>query len=95
MRAGGSSSLKQTRATDPLTIVERALALARREDRSTQELRDAVYSAAEQVDRLVRIAEDLLRLCDLTWAACRFAATAEVSADRRDRAVAFASSARR
>jgi two-component system, OmpR family, sensor kinase len=44
----------------PLTILKTELDLAMLNGRSVEELREAVRSAAEETDRLVRIAEDLL-----------------------------------
>jgi two-component system OmpR family sensor kinase len=44
----------------PLAILKTELELALREGRSIDELRDAVRSAAEETDRLVQLAEDLL-----------------------------------
>jgi two-component system, OmpR family, sensor kinase len=46
----------------PLALLRAELELARRRDRSSEELRAAVESAAEEVDRLIRLAEDLLVL---------------------------------
>ena len=46
----------------PLALLRTELELARRLDRSSEELRAAVESAAEEVDRLSRLAEDLLVL---------------------------------
>jgi two-component system OmpR family sensor kinase len=46
----------------PLALLRTELELARRRSRSPQELGAAVDSAAEEVDRLVRLAEDLLVL---------------------------------
>jgi signal transduction histidine kinase len=44
----------------PLAILKTELELALREGRSIDELREAVRSAAEETDRLVQLAEDLL-----------------------------------
>jgi two-component system, OmpR family, sensor kinase len=44
----------------PLAILKTELELALREGRSVDELREAVRSAAEETDRLVQLAEDLL-----------------------------------
>jgi signal transduction histidine kinase len=44
----------------PLTILKTELQLATRHGHTTEELREAVRSAAEETDRLVTIAEDLL-----------------------------------
>jgi two-component system, OmpR family, sensor kinase len=46
----------------PLALLRTELELARRRPRSPQELRQALDSAAEEVDRLTRLAEDLLVL---------------------------------
>lgn len=46
----------------PLALLETELELALRRPRSSEELRSAVASAAEEVDRLTRLAEDLLVL---------------------------------
>ncbi|MEA2424137.1 MAG: hypothetical protein QOH13_547 [Thermoleophilaceae bacterium] len=46
----------------PLAILKAELELAARGQRSNAELTDAVHSAVEEVDRLVRLAEDLLVL---------------------------------
>jgi two-component system, OmpR family, sensor kinase len=46
----------------PLASLRAELELARRRPRSAEELQDAVRSAAEEVERLVRLAEDLLVL---------------------------------
>ena len=46
----------------PLALLETELELALRRPRSPDELRSAVASAAEEVDRLTRLAEDLLVL---------------------------------
>jgi two-component system, OmpR family, sensor kinase len=46
----------------PLALLETELELALRRPRSSEELRGAVESAAEEVDRLTRLAEDLLVL---------------------------------
>jgi two-component system OmpR family sensor kinase len=46
----------------PLSILRTELELALHEGRSKEELRDAVRSAAEETDRLTRLAEDLLVL---------------------------------
>ena len=46
----------------PLALLETELELALRRPRSPDELRSAMTSAAEEVDRLVRLAEDLLVL---------------------------------
>jgi two-component system, OmpR family, sensor kinase len=46
----------------PLALLETELELALRRPRSPDELRSALTSAAEEVDRLVRLAEDLLVL---------------------------------
>jgi signal transduction histidine kinase len=46
----------------PLAILKAELELASRGDRSNEELTAAVHSAAEEVDRLTRLAEDLLVL---------------------------------
>jgi two-component system OmpR family sensor kinase len=46
----------------PLALLETELELALRRPRSPEELRSALASAAEEVDRLVRLAEDLLVL---------------------------------
>jgi two-component system, OmpR family, sensor kinase len=46
----------------PLALLRTELELARRRPRSPEELRDALDSAAEEVDRLTRLAEDLLVL---------------------------------
>jgi two-component system, OmpR family, sensor kinase len=46
----------------PLALLETELELALRRPRSPEELRSAVESAAEEVDRLTRLAEDLLVL---------------------------------
>ncbi|MGZ4270415.1 MAG: sensor histidine kinase [Solirubrobacteraceae bacterium] len=46
----------------PLTILKTELELAMRHGHSTRELRDTIASAAEETDRLVTIAEDLLAL---------------------------------
>jgi two-component system, OmpR family, sensor kinase len=49
----------------PLSILKAELDLAVREGRSPQELRAALESAAEETDRLVRLAEDLLVIARL------------------------------
>lgn len=49
----------------PLAILKSELELARRPGRPIQELRDAVDSAAEETDRLVQLAEDLLVIARL------------------------------
>jgi two-component system OmpR family sensor kinase len=49
----------------PLALLKAELELARRDGRSTEELSGAVSSAAEEVDRLIRLAEDLLVLARL------------------------------
>jgi len=49
----------------PLTILKAELELALREGRSPEELRAALESAAEETDRLVRLAEDLLAIARL------------------------------
>ncbi len=49
----------------PLALLKAELELARRDGRSAEELSGAVVSAAEEVDRLVRLAEDLLVLARL------------------------------
>lgn len=49
----------------PLAILKSELELARRPNRSTPELRDAIDSAAEETDRLVQLAEDLLVIARL------------------------------
>jgi two-component system OmpR family sensor kinase len=49
----------------PLSILKAELELAVREGRSPQELRVALESAAEETDRLVRLAEDLLVIARL------------------------------
>jgi heavy metal sensor kinase len=49
----------------PLSILKAELELAVREGRSPQELRAALESAAEETDRLVRLAEDLLVIARL------------------------------
>jgi signal transduction histidine kinase len=49
----------------PLALLKTELELARRDGRSTEELSGAVSSAAEEVDRLIRLAEDLLVLARL------------------------------
>jgi signal transduction histidine kinase len=49
----------------PLALLKAELELARRDGRSSDELSNAVASAAEEVDRLVRLAEDLLVLARL------------------------------
>ena len=49
----------------PLAILKSELELARRPGRPVQELRDAVDSAAEETDRLVQLAEDLLVIARL------------------------------
>jgi len=49
----------------PLALLKAELELARRDGRSAQELSAAVSSAAEEVDRLIRLAEDLLVLARL------------------------------
>jgi signal transduction histidine kinase len=46
----------------PLALLQAELELALRRPRSPEELRDALASAAEEVDRLTRLAEDLLVL---------------------------------
>jgi two-component system OmpR family sensor kinase len=46
----------------PLALLETELELALRRPRSSEQLRSALGSAAEEVDRLVRLAEDLLVL---------------------------------
>jgi two-component system OmpR family sensor kinase len=46
----------------PLALLETELELALRRPRTPEELRSALASAAEEVDRLVRLAEDLLVL---------------------------------
>jgi two-component system OmpR family sensor kinase len=46
----------------PLALLRTELELARRRPRSSEELRAALDSAAEEVDRLARLAEDLLVL---------------------------------
>ena len=46
----------------PLAILKTELELALREGRSRDELVEALRSAAEETDRLVRLAEDLLIL---------------------------------
>ena len=46
----------------PLALLRTELDLARRRDRSHEELLDAVHSASGEVDRLVRLANDLLAL---------------------------------
>jgi two-component system, OmpR family, sensor kinase len=46
----------------PLALLQTELELALRRPRSPEELRNALGSAAEEVDRLVRLAEDLLVL---------------------------------
>jgi signal transduction histidine kinase len=46
----------------PLALLRTELELARRRQRSSEELRAALDSAAEEVDRLTRLAEDLLVL---------------------------------
>jgi len=49
----------------PLTILKAELELALRDGRSPDELRAALESAAEETDRLVRLAEDLLAIARL------------------------------
>lgn len=49
----------------PLALLRTELELAQRRDRSPEELRAALDSAAEEVDRLTRLAEDLLALARL------------------------------
>ncbi len=49
----------------PLALLRAELELARRRERSPEELRAALDSAAEEVDRLSRLAEDLLVLARL------------------------------
>ena len=49
----------------PLSILKAELELALREGRSPEELRAALESAAEETDRLVRLAEDLLVIARL------------------------------
>jgi two-component system, OmpR family, sensor kinase len=49
----------------PLSVLKAELELAVREGRSPQELRAALESAAEETDRLVRLAEDLLVIARL------------------------------
>jgi signal transduction histidine kinase len=49
----------------PLALLRTELELARRRERSPEELRAALDSAAEEVDRLSRLAEDLLVLARL------------------------------
>ncbi|MEK6276226.1 MAG: ATP-binding protein [Actinomycetota bacterium] len=49
----------------PLALLKAELELARRGGRSADELASAVSSAAEEVDRLIRLAEDLLALARL------------------------------
>lgn len=49
----------------PLALLKAELELARREGRSPDELAGAVSSAADEVDRLIRLAEDLLVLARL------------------------------
>ena len=49
----------------PLALLKAELELARRDGRSAEELSGAVSSAAEEVDRLIRLAEDLLVLARL------------------------------
>lgn len=49
----------------PLAILKSELELARRPGRPTHELRDAIDSAAEETDRLVQLAEDLLVIARL------------------------------
>jgi two-component system OmpR family sensor kinase len=49
----------------PLSILKAELELAVRDGRSPQELRAALESAAEETDRLVRLAEDLLLIARL------------------------------
>ncbi len=44
----------------PLAILRAELDLARRPERTPEELREAILSASEEVDRLSRLAEDLL-----------------------------------
>ena len=44
----------------PLTILKTELELALRHERTAEELRDAIASAGEETDRLVRLSEDLL-----------------------------------
>jgi signal transduction histidine kinase len=44
----------------PLAVLRTELELAGRQERSTEELREALQSAAEEVDRLSQLAEDLL-----------------------------------
>jgi heavy metal sensor kinase len=46
----------------PLSLLKTELELAVRRERSADELRDAIASAAEETDRLVRLANDLLLL---------------------------------
>jgi signal transduction histidine kinase len=46
----------------PLTILKTELALASERGRTRQELEDAIHSAADETERLVRLAEDLLVL---------------------------------
>jgi two-component system, OmpR family, sensor kinase len=46
----------------PLAVLRAELELARRRPRSTEELRAALDSAAEEIERLARLAEDLLVL---------------------------------
>ena len=57
----------------PLALLKAELELALREGRSAEELRAAVASAAEESDRLVQLAEDLLVLARPTRAGCRCA----------------------
>src|SRR6266508_91531 len=49
----------------PLALLKAELELARREGRSVEELSAAVGSAADEADRLIRLAEDLLVLAHL------------------------------
>ncbi len=49
----------------PLSVLKAELELALREGRSPEELRAALESAAEETDRLVRLAEDLLAIANL------------------------------
>jgi signal transduction histidine kinase len=49
----------------PLALMKSELELALREGRSAEELRDAAASAAEETDRLIRLAENLLVLARL------------------------------
>jgi heavy metal sensor kinase len=49
----------------PLSLLQAELELALRRPRSREELEDSLHSAAEEADRLARLAEDLLTLSQL------------------------------